>query len=280
MDTNVNGDILAPEHPSSNLWEDPITECKQKLVQVQELHRRLEDLCDSLERARLQDQQVQGDKNTEAKKIEAQGQSDIEQSFQRVAELDTNEISFRPGFSTRIKRAIYSEHKSPARRRSHSANVYADIQSQLEADDEHTADADDTRSSKSHLANTSGKRRQAPEKADNIPQIPSNEEILTPHYKQMDDQMPHIIRAWPLEAEEYKRYGRQLIMPEVGLQGNSKPLHTHSTLIVGFQMLTFLHRPAQTQTCKGARYWSRRLRMSRCSVSCWCWCWHARDRRR
>ena len=26
---------------------------------------------------------------------------------------------------------------------------------------------------------------------------------------------------WPLEAEEYKRYGRQMIMPEIGLQGDS-----------------------------------------------------------
>lgn len=26
-------------------------------------------------------------------------------------------------------------------------------------------------------------------------------------------------KRWPLEASEYKRYGRQLIMPEVGLQG-------------------------------------------------------------
>ena len=27
-------------------------------------------------------------------------------------------------------------------------------------------------------------------------------------------------KAWPLEKHEYKRYGRQLIMPEVGLQGS------------------------------------------------------------
>ena len=26
-------------------------------------------------------------------------------------------------------------------------------------------------------------------------------------------------RQWPLEPSEYKRYGRQLIMPEIGLQG-------------------------------------------------------------
>lgn len=24
---------------------------------------------------------------------------------------------------------------------------------------------------------------------------------------------------WPLDAEEYKRYGRQMIMPEIGLEG-------------------------------------------------------------
>ena len=27
--------------------------------------------------------------------------------------------------------------------------------------------------------------------------------------------------TWPLEAEEYIRYGRQMIMPEVGLQGET-----------------------------------------------------------
>lgn len=27
-------------------------------------------------------------------------------------------------------------------------------------------------------------------------------------------------KVWPLEKAEYKRYGRQLIMPEIGLQGN------------------------------------------------------------
>jgi adenylyltransferase/sulfurtransferase len=28
--------------------------------------------------------------------------------------------------------------------------------------------------------------------------------------------------TWPLEKNEYKRYGRQLIMPEIGLKGKSK----------------------------------------------------------
>lgn len=26
-------------------------------------------------------------------------------------------------------------------------------------------------------------------------------------------------RRWPLEAAEYRRYGRQLVMPEIGLKG-------------------------------------------------------------
>ncbi|KAF2853572.1 hypothetical protein T440DRAFT_390463 [Plenodomus tracheiphilus IPT5] len=42
---------------------------------------------------------------------------------------------------------------------------------------------------------------------------------------------------WPLEPNEYKRYGRQLIMPEIGLQGNHKPgqlrLRNARVLIVG-----------------------------------------------
>lgn len=29
---------------------------------------------------------------------------------------------------------------------------------------------------------------------------------------------------WPLEPDEYKRYGRQLIMPEIGLQGKHAEL--------------------------------------------------------
>ncbi|KAF2627521.1 hypothetical protein BU25DRAFT_392640 [Macroventuria anomochaeta] len=39
-------------------------------------------------------------------------------------------------------------------------------------------------------------------------------------------------RRWPLEPHEYKRYGRQLIMPEIGLQGQLK-LRKAKVLIVG-----------------------------------------------
>lgn len=33
----------------------------------------------------------------------------------------------------------------------------------------------------------------------------------------------HYIRTWELEPQEYKRYGRQLIMPEVGIRGGFTP---------------------------------------------------------
>jgi len=39
-------------------------------------------------------------------------------------------------------------------------------------------------------------------------------------------------RKWPLKKEEYKRYGRQLIMPEIGLQGQLQ-LKRSKVLIVG-----------------------------------------------
>lgn len=39
-------------------------------------------------------------------------------------------------------------------------------------------------------------------------------------------------KRWPLEKQEYRRYGRQLIMPEVGLQGQLR-LRSSAVLIVG-----------------------------------------------
>ncbi|KAH7390822.1 hypothetical protein DE146DRAFT_618511 [Phaeosphaeria sp. MPI-PUGE-AT-0046c] len=45
------------------------------------------------------------------------------------------------------------------------------------------------------------------------------------------DQAPHE-RRWPLDKNEYKRYGRQLIMPEIGLRGQLR-LKTARVLIVG-----------------------------------------------
>ncbi|KAF2139795.1 uncharacterized protein K452DRAFT_360051 [Aplosporella prunicola CBS 121167] len=47
-----------------------------------------------------------------------------------------------------------------------------------------------------------------------------------------DDNAPTTTTPWPLSAEEYRRYGRQLIMPEVGLRGQQR-LRAARVLVVG-----------------------------------------------
>ncbi|KAF2793545.1 hypothetical protein K505DRAFT_305633 [Melanomma pulvis-pyrius CBS 109.77] len=47
---------------------------------------------------------------------------------------------------------------------------------------------------------------------------------------QVEDDSPS--RKWPLDRTEYKRYGRQLIMPEIGLQGQLRLKHA-SVLVIG-----------------------------------------------
>lgn len=39
---------------------------------------------------------------------------------------------------------------------------------------------------------------------------------------------PEIVRTpWPLSSEEYKRYGRQLILPNIGIEGDLECLCAH-----------------------------------------------------
>lgn len=41
-------------------------------------------------------------------------------------------------------------------------------------------------------------------------------------YKKPDERIDgqQTLRRWPLLAEEYRRYGRQMIVPQIGLQGS------------------------------------------------------------
>ena len=43
---------------------------------------------------------------------------------------------------------------------------------------------------------------------------------------------PHVPSKWPLGAEDYRRYGRQMILPQIGLQGQLK-IKEASVLIIG-----------------------------------------------
>jgi len=74
---------------------------------------------------------------------------------------------------------------------------------------------------------------------------------------------------WPLLQEEYKRYGRQMIVSQVGLQGlqGSFPREGKSLTIA-------IYRPAQIALCEGLtrRRWG--VGMSCGTVSCWCWGGH------
>jgi adenylyltransferase/sulfurtransferase len=44
---------------------------------------------------------------------------------------------------------------------------------------------------------------------------------ITAALSQAKDEHKRPVRKWPLDNFEYKRYGRQLIMPEIGLQGTA-----------------------------------------------------------
>jgi adenylyltransferase/sulfurtransferase len=43
--------------------------------------------------------------------------------------------------------------------------------------------------------------------------------VLEHEAKAPERDVPPVSSRWPLEKNEYRRYGRQLIMPEIGLQG-------------------------------------------------------------
>ena len=74
---------------------------------------------------------------------------------------------------------------------------------------------------------------------------------------------------WPLEAEEYKRYGRQMIMPEVGLQGDS-----WTPMFEGRGLTGSWARTATSEEGLRADCWRGRSGLSRCSVPCGCWSWN------
>ena len=74
-------------------------------------------------------------------------------------------------------------------------------------------------------------------------------------------------RSQVLAPEEYKRYGRQLIMPEIGLRGAPGSLN----LTIRLHLTPIESRPATTQKRVGPHRRCRRSRMSGCHISCWCW---------
>ncbi len=72
--------------------------------------------------------------------------------------------------------------------------------------------------------------------------------------------------SWELTPEEYKRYGRQLILPEVGLRGGLSFLKYSLRL----SLTPLGGRTATTEKCirPNRRCW--RARMPSCHISCGC----------
>lgn len=71
-------------------------------------------------------------------------------------------------------------------------------------------------------------------------------------------------QKWALDLDEYRRYGRQMIMPEIGLEGAVRLL----ILLVDRQLTRTPCRPASSQARQGPRRGCRRPRVSRRCISC------------
>lgn len=80
-------------------------------------------------------------------------------------------------------------------------------------------------------------------------------------------------KKWPLSAEEYKRYGRQMIVPTVGLQGTS----SHLSLLV---QLLKAPRSTTSQGCLSSHSRSRWSRLPSSSLPSRCRSGHHRNHRR
>jgi len=52
------------------------------------------------------------------------------------------------------------------------------------------------------------------------------EAVSVPELSQLSIESQEGLRKWPLSSEEYKRYGRQMIVPNIGIQGMIYTLST------------------------------------------------------
>lgn len=93
---------------------------------------------------------------------------------------------------------------------------------------------------------------------------------------QPQQQQPPVSR-WPLSSTEYKRYGRQLIMPEIGLQGTQfhcfrKPRGYY----IPMNELLILSRPTPLEECIRPDCRGGRSGLSSSGISGWSWSRHCR----
>lgn len=82
-------------------------------------------------------------------------------------------------------------------------------------------------------------------------------------------------RKWPLSAEEYNRYGRQMIVPSIGIGGES--------CLQRIKQLLTSRRPASSSWSECTHHWSRWTWLSSRCLHSWSWnqdSWNCRWRYR
>lgn len=89
------------------------------------------------------------------------------------------------------------------------------------------------------------------------------------------DEYTESSRAFSLE--EYQRYGRQMIMPEVGMAGKCRTILFASNMYKGCSINGSRTKCSQGEV--GIDHWTRRSRMSCSSIPQRCWCWPHRSHR-
>lgn len=98
----------------------------------------------------------------------------------------------------------------------------------------------------------------------------------------LETQQPEATRDrsadWPLLQDEYRRYGRQMIVEQVGLPGKfDYNLPRRIQVSRSNQATASAYRPASTTEISRAHCRSRRTRLSSSFISCRCRSWKAGD---
>lgn len=78
---------------------------------------------------------------------------------------------------------------------------------------------------------------------------------------------------WPLRQDEYRRYGRQMIVEQVGLSGKLYPKRSALAWLRGVLLTDvayLIYRPASATEFSSAYRWSRRLGLPSGFISRWC----------
>lgn len=195
--------------PREPVFSGAIAQCKQTLQRMQYLQRAIEDLNHSL----VMVQARQGKKREE-------DQAYIERKLTAIDEIDWSTLKV----DTKGIRKVFEAPTEAAKNREPSKNRKTSVENMpvgLNSETQPSSRLADHMTIPSYSGDSSQHNGgNVPVTSGAVSQSSPRRGLETRHVGQpthkAESSRKHV---WPLEAEEYKRYGRQLIMPEVGLQG-------------------------------------------------------------